>query len=491
MKKLKVSFVILITVFSAFNTVYFAGCENQPVAPPATTSFSKDILPVFLQNCAVPGCHARASDNSDALELSSWNSIMIKGYRVGPSIIPYNAFWSSLMAHINRDTSLSLVSEPLMPKYRPSVNQGNPLPSDIVRLIAQWINEGAKDDFGNVAFQNATRKAFITNQASDYIAVVNLDNNFLIRLVHVGSGGNQLAAPHNVEVDKQGRYFYTTLIREGYIEKFDAHTYEKLGRVHIGSSPGHVVISADGSKGYATNYDLNGLERFVKVFDTQSMTVTDTISDVTMNATHGEKLTHNGNYLVAISQTGEYIEIIRTSDNQVDETVPVANNVPPNGNGTGQYKPIAVSISADDRYAFVTCFQSGEVRVLGLNTRTIIAVIPVGSQPIQSDCSPDGNWCYVANRGSNTVSVINIHSLSVEKTIENVGVQPHGVCFTPDGHYVYVTNESQQPGNPYVHHPVSGNTRPGTTAVIDVLAGHVKIKDIEMASYPAGVSITH
>ena len=29
------------------------------------------------------------------------------------------------------------------------------------------------------------------------------------------------------ELSKQGRYFYTTLIREGYIEKFDAQIVEK------------------------------------------------------------------------------------------------------------------------------------------------------------------------------------------------------------------------------------------------------------------------
>ncbi len=471
--------------------IFYQGCESQPVSPAATVRFSEDILPVFLQNCAVSGCHLNGYENPDGLQLTSWKTIMEKGYDEGAAIIPYNAFWSNIMIHINLDSSLSLVAEPHMPEYRPGVNQGKLLPPNIVRLIARWINDGAMDDFGNVAFQNATRKAFITNQASDYVAVVNLDNNFLIRLVHVGSGGNLLASPHNVEVDKQGKYFYVTLILEGYVEKFDAQTYRKLGRVYIGSSPGHVVIIADGSKGYATNYDLNGQERFIKSFDAQTMTVLNTISDITMNATHGAKFTHNGNYLVTVSQNAEYIQIIRTSDDQVEETIPVANNVPPNGNGTGQYEPIAVSISPDDRYAFISCFQSGEVRVLNLNTRNFVAVIPVGSQPIQSDCSPDGHWCYVANRGNNSVSVININTLSVEKTIEEVGVQPHGVSFTPDGRYCYVTNESQTPGNPYVHHPVEGNILPGTTAVIDVMAGHRKIKDIEMASYPTGVSITH
>jgi DNA-binding beta-propeller fold protein YncE len=67
-------------------------------------------------------------------------------------------------------------------------------------------------------FFNIPRKAFITNQASDYVAVVNLDNNHLIRLLDVGGRNNQtqpLDSPHYIMVDKDGRYFYVSLIAEG------------------------------------------------------------------------------------------------------------------------------------------------------------------------------------------------------------------------------------------------------------------------------------
>jgi hypothetical protein len=62
------------------------------------------------------------------------------------------------------------------------------------------------------------------------------------------------------------------------------------------------------------------------------------------------------------------------------------------------------------------------------------------------------------------------------------------VDFSDDGRYAYVTCESTSGG--FVHHATTSSKKPGTTAVIDVLAGHIKIKDIEMASFPAGISIT-
>jgi DNA-binding beta-propeller fold protein YncE len=78
--------------------------------------------------------------------------------------------------------------------------------------------------------------------------------------------------------------------------------------------------------------------------------------------------------------------------------------------------------------------------------------------------------------------------MSVVKTISNVGAQPHKVDFTSDGHYAYVTCESVSGG--FAHHPPTFGKSPGTTSVIDVWSGHNKIKDIEMASFPAGISIT-
>jgi YVTN family beta-propeller protein len=306
--------------------------------------------------------------------------------------------------------------------------------------------------------------------------------------VKVGTGNVPLASPHNVEVDRQNKYFYVTLISEGSVEKFDANTYEKLNRAPLVSNPGHVVISQDGFRGFVTNYNASGTERYVKVFDTQTMSEIYTISDITLNGSHGARLTNDGNYFICVSEIAEFVQIIRTSDYEIEEKIPVAENVPPNGNGTGLYLPIAVSVSPDDKYAFITCRKSNEVKILDLQTRTIFRTISVGLSPIQSECSPDGRWLYVANRNSNTVTVIDLSGFSVYKTISSVGIQPHGVSFTKDGRFAYITCESRT--GTFIHHAVTGSDLPGTTAIIDVANGHVKVKDIEMASYPAGISIT-
>jgi YVTN family beta-propeller protein len=481
--------VFLILLLTA-NAISFFGCDSggSPMAPGTPVSFSGDVLPIFEKSCNVPGCH-NSTDKQAGIDLTTWQSIMINGSNFGAEIIPYNSKWSHLMQHINRvDTNISPFSEPMMPKELRPYTNGQPLSRDKIELIMNWINQGAKNDYGEVAFSDITQKAFITNQASDLVAVVNLDNNHLVRLIDVGSRDNttqQLDAPHVIIVDDPGRYFYVSLIQEGFMEKYDARTYQKLGRIFIGTSPAHIVITADGSKGYITDFTTQGS---IKVFNTGSMTITESISDIRMKRPHGLRLTHNGSLLLTATQTSELLYVINISDNQIVDVVGVDPTVPPAGTGTGNFIPYQIAITPDDMYAFVSCRISNDVRVFDIQARAFVQNIPVGLNPLALEISPDGRWCYVPNQASNSVTVIDIPTRTVVKTITNIGAQPHKIDFTADGHYAYVTCESLN--GTFVHHPPVGSSKPGTTCAVDVWGGHIKVKDIEMASFPAGISIT-
>ncbi|KJY29347.1 hypothetical protein VR46_37185, partial [Streptomyces sp. NRRL S-444] len=78
-----------------------------------------------------------------------------------------------------------------------------------------------------------------------------------------------------------------------------------------------------------------------------------------------------------------------------------------------------------------------------------------------------GSSVYVANPGSNTVSVIDIASNTVTATID-VGTFPQGVAVNPDSAYVTNTND-------------------GTVSVIDA-AGNGIAATIPVGSSPLGVA---
>ena len=53
---------------------------------------------------------------------------------------------------------------------------------------------------------------------------------------------------------------------------------------------------------------------------------------------------------------------------------------------------------------------------------------------------------YVANKNSNSVSVINTATETVVASV-NVGNEPHGIAVRPDGAFVYVINENDTPAD--------------------------------------------
>jgi YVTN family beta-propeller protein len=89
-------------------------------------------------------------------------------------------------------------------------------------------------------------------------------------------------------------------------------------------------------------------------------------------------------------------------------------------------------------FAYVTNFNSDTVSVISMATNTVVATIPVGSNPLGVAITPDGEFVYVTNSGAGTVSVISTASNTVVATMP-VGSNPLGVAITPDGEFVYVT----------------------------------------------------
>jgi len=70
-------------------------------------------------------------------------------------------------------------------------------------------------------------------------------------------------------------------------------------------------------------------------------------------------------------------------------------------------------------------------------TNTVIANITVGSWPAWVAYDPSNGYLYVADSGSNTVSVISGKTNTVIANI-TVGQGPWGVAYDPSNGYIYV-----------------------------------------------------
>ena len=109
---------------------------------------------------------------------------------------------------------------------------------------------------------------------------------------------------------------------------------------------------------------------------------------------------------------------------------------------TVRYKtPINPALRPDGKELYVTCEASYSVCVIDTATRTKVAEIPVGGQPMDVTFSPDGHRAYVTNRLDDSLSVIDVARRKVVATVP-VGDEPHGVRTDRSGKVIYVLNTS-------------------------------------------------
>ena len=75
----------------------------------------------------------------------------------------------------------------------------------------------------------------------------------------------------------------------------------------------------------------------------------------------------------------------------------------------------------------------------------LLATVPVGREPHEVAASPGGRKAWVSNVGDRTVSVVDLQSYKVVKTIRSPNLDtPHGMGVTPDGRWLMLTSEGSR-----------------------------------------------
>ena len=76
------------------------------------------------------------------------------------------------------------------------------------------------------------------------------------------------------------------------------------------------------------------------------------------------------------------------------------------------HSPGAMAASASPEYLFVANPASGDVSILDIETRQLVAVTPVGTEPCYITITPDGQYALVLNQSSGDMAVIRIPNVT-------------------------------------------------------------------------------
>ncbi|MBO0935748.1 YncE family protein [Fibrella sp. HMF5335] len=85
-------------------------------------------------------------------------------------------------------------------------------------------------------------------------------------------------------------------------------------------------------------------------------------------------------------------------------------------------EPAEVTVSANGQYAFVANGMSNSVSVVRIADKSVVKTLPVGADPVGAWPGADGNM-YVDNETGQSISVINVAALSVTETV-SLGFTP-------------------------------------------------------------------
>ncbi|MDR3550864.1 MAG: YncE family protein [Candidatus Babeliales bacterium] len=324
--------------------------------------------------------------------------------------------------------------------------------------VVATINVGVTP--AGLAVTPDSRFAYVANNNNyslvngDTVSVLDLTNNLLFKTISDAS----FSEPYTVTINAAGTRAYVTNSNSTTITIIDIATNAVIGTIGGFDGPSGMAITPSGALAYVNNYGGpggvgSGNATTVRVVDLNSNTIIGAPIVVGL-APASLAITPNGafvyviNYVTGNPGTGT-ISVIRTSDNTVVDTIP------------GFSGPFAIAITPDGKYAYVTNFGSNNfmpigttVSVVDLSTNTISATIELAIQPSGIAITPDGRYAYASNYdtlytdtsfsslvpGQGTINIIDIATNTVIPPIIAVGQSPDAVAISPNGQFAYVSN---------------------------------------------------
>jgi YVTN family beta-propeller protein len=210
----------------------------------------------------------------------------------------------------------------------------------------------------------------------------------------------------------------------------DTQTGEVLDTIKTGNGPHEVAVTPNKSKAIVTNYGYGCGEnagRSLTVVNLQDNSSYD-VNLGKYRAPHGIQ-TLNDNKTVAVTvECSDALILVDIEQKTVIKEIPTKSNV-----------SHMVVLSKDEKLAFVANIGSGSVSVINLHKAQLIKNINTGSGAEGIDITPEGNHIWVSNRADDSVSVIEIEKLAVVKTID-VEQMPIRVKFHPNKSLALVSN---------------------------------------------------
>ena len=438
----------------AFFLVLFHG---NVLAQSAPAIFSRDVLPIIQEE------FAPLLERETGLSLESWDEIMA-GSDHGEIVIPYDPDGSLL---IRLATNLS--------DEDPLSTHATKLSDEDVLTVRSWIERGAPNDEGHIAYSDASSLLYACIQGAAKVAVIDMDANVVIRTIDLQElGFTENSRPHHVAVEPDGSAFYVSLIGDDTVLKFNRNN-ELIDQIAF-ERPGMLVVSPTDSLLFVgrSMKAVNPPQR-IGIVERNGMEIEE--QDVFFPRPHA----------LAVDPTGAYVYVGSLAENRMAIVDHEAGSPELQSLEGETHTLVQFAISPDGNTMVVGGQLTGEFFFFDTSDPSIPTLegsIKVGMAPWHPVFSPDGNFVWFGNKMGNRATVVDVAKRIIAATIEGLS-EPHGAAISPDGRNVYISNNNLN-GAYSGRYTWQDGHLPGVIAVIDSESREIT-KMLEVGPNPTGL----
>ena len=333
----------------------------------------------------------------------------------------------------------------------------------------------------------SAQKLYITNQGSASITVVDqkkLAIDTVIDLTSLGFTSN--AKPHHVIAERDGSFWYVTLIGDGKVLKFD-RANRLTGQVSM-ETPGLLAIDPVHDSLYAgRSMTAVNPPKSLGVIRRSTFTLVDE-QEIQIPRPHALVTTRDGKWVHAASLAENRIASLETKTGHVTLTT-----LP----GDITRSLVQFTVSPNGRWLIVGGELSNTVMVFDLTKPppfTPTAEFALNGKPWDPAFSANGRLAYFSLFGASEVAEVNVAKGTVVRTFKDSLAQPYDVILRHDGRYLFVVNQNTGAvkAGTSAHDSMAGMpgmasaSKTGWLAVIDVKSGRTT-KTLPLGMGPTGM----
>ncbi len=285
-----------------------------------------------------------------------------------------------------------------------------------------------------LSLQAATVRIVQTNAAGDSVMLIDPDTNKVVGEI------TGIEVNHGAAVAPDGSRFYITNEAETTLDVADAKTLKVTKHIPLTNHPNNLSVSKDGKRVYVA---IVGGPGAVDVIDTTSLTRVKSIR--TEGGIHNTYVTPDGKFVVAGSIVGKKVNVIDQKTEEIVWTLPMEEGV----------RPMAFETSPDGstKRIFVELSNFNGFVTVDFATRKVVDKIPMpevaasekttaglqGSPCHGLAVTPDGKTLTVLSKMNSRVYFVSLPDLKIVGETK-VGHHPDWITLTPDGKRAYVAN---------------------------------------------------